>query len=383
LTRNTYNSRDYLDSSDKDYTGFSLMLDFIEESVVRKQIDQPIGLAPPVAAALHTPNTSQGWFYFPGVSTALTSDPNAYTYRNVIQTQLKTFYCPANRQEGQLNIVVPWVIFGFPSQYAPTAGCSDYAMCKGMNAFLDAAPFSNKASQDKDTGFTASSSAMKSAHGNAGIPLGARGIFDTNSNVRISDVTDGTSNTILLGEAVGGHNRYLCKLFPSDTTPAQDGGRPIPIDQAWGIPVNMNTDLTFGVSGSLPGRNAIFGSYYCVTSQCGGYNQPGDAWYDATGTIDLNEPMNPQNGLCTPGIDFSINSSIGAPTNPVDSYNAPDLTYLAGKPPDTLPPFRSIHPGGCNFCYADGSVHYITDTVAMQTLKALSTYQGGEIVVQP
>jgi prepilin-type processing-associated H-X9-DG protein len=42
--------------------------------------------------------------------------------------------------------------------------------------------------------------------------------------------------------------------------------------------------------------------------------------------------------------------------------------------------FRSFHPGGANFLYADGSVRWKSQTIAMTTYRALSTIQGGEIL---
>jgi prepilin-type N-terminal cleavage/methylation domain-containing protein/prepilin-type processing-associated H-X9-DG protein len=42
--------------------------------------------------------------------------------------------------------------------------------------------------------------------------------------------------------------------------------------------------------------------------------------------------------------------------------------------------FRSRHPGGLQFAYADGSVRYIRDSIPAQTYRALSTVAGGEVV---
>jgi prepilin-type N-terminal cleavage/methylation domain-containing protein/prepilin-type processing-associated H-X9-DG protein len=41
---------------------------------------------------------------------------------------------------------------------------------------------------------------------------------------------------------------------------------------------------------------------------------------------------------------------------------------------------RSYHTGGVNVCFADGSVHFIADSIAFPTWQALGTRSGGEVV---
>jgi prepilin-type N-terminal cleavage/methylation domain-containing protein/prepilin-type processing-associated H-X9-DG protein len=45
--------------------------------------------------------------------------------------------------------------------------------------------------------------------------------------------------------------------------------------------------------------------------------------------------------------------------------------------------FRSRHPGGLQFAYADGSVHFISNGIELSTYRALATINGGEIVSTP
>ncbi len=42
--------------------------------------------------------------------------------------------------------------------------------------------------------------------------------------------------------------------------------------------------------------------------------------------------------------------------------------------------FGSQHTGGANFCFADGSVHFISDSIPLAVLQALSTRSGGEVI---
>jgi prepilin-type N-terminal cleavage/methylation domain-containing protein/prepilin-type processing-associated H-X9-DG protein len=371
LMPNSMRNRDYWFSSDLDFTGFALLLDFIELSNVKRLIDQRIATTTPGMT------TTQGWYYYPGMDTHLTTDPSAYTYLKAIQEQPKTFYCPSNRTNGQVSWGLPWALLltqnNYPQEDPPSPGATDYAMCKGTNAFLDKQPLDDSPSQKPPN-------PAPSLGAPPGIPRRARGIFDTNSQVRLTDITDGTASTILFGEATGNNRRYLAKLLYGDTAAAlSPKDSTIQIDQAWGIPSIKDGYQTLAGAATYGGW-CTYGSYYGVTAQCGGYDPTGDA--------DLDEPMNPKNGLVTPAIDWSDGLRSTIPpyypnVAPVDSFNSPGLSYYAGAPPDTLSPFRSVHPGGCNFCFADGSVHYISDTIAQSTYKALSTYAGGEIAQLP
>src|SRR5205807_1502504 len=147
----------------------------------------------------------------------------------------KVMYCPANRGDGTVDITVPWVAFGFPSSTSPTPGATDYAMCKGANAYLDEFPWDA----------TSNTTVVQS-----GIPTTARGIFDSsgslsgqngagNAGVRISDITDVSSNTFLMGECAGGPNqhKYLLRVQYTDTSPVVNSttGATYPPDQAWGV----------------------------------------------------------------------------------------------------------------------------------------------------
>jgi prepilin-type processing-associated H-X9-DG protein len=41
--------------------------------------------------------------------------------------------------------------------------------------------------------------------------------------------------------------------------------------------------------------------------------------------------------------------------------------------------FRSFHPAGANFAFADGSVHFISEDIAFRTYKEMSTKAAGEV----
>jgi len=45
--------------------------------------------------------------------------------------------------------------------------------------------------------------------------------------------------------------------------------------------------------------------------------------------------------------------------------------------------FRSRHPGGLHFAMADGSVHFVSDSISLDIYRALATIQGGEVATLP
>ena len=57
-----------------------------------------------------------------------------------------------------------------------------------------------------------------------------------------------------------------------------------------------------------------------------------------------------------------------------------------GCPADSAPlefnniPFGSRHPGGAHFAMADGSVHFLSETIEMRLYQKLATRKGNEIV---
>ena len=66
---------------------------------------------------------------------------------------------------------------------------------------------------------------------------------------------------------------------------------------------------------------------------------------------------------------------------PPNHYNALSgdlLEKLRGQHWESLG-FRSRHPGGVQFCFADGSIHFINESIDMYSYRALSTRDVGEI----
>jgi prepilin-type N-terminal cleavage/methylation domain-containing protein/prepilin-type processing-associated H-X9-DG protein len=159
------------------------------------------------------------------------------------------------------------------------------------------------------------------------------GMFGAEDVVRVSAVTDGTSNTTFFGETsrfknepADPYNFYdFTAVFPaSDFNPtAINANELFPQTGAFTFPrINSPNDLT--------GQNA------------------GKVW-----------------GVCGTGN--------GIPTDWL--INCPQALTTLGEWS-----FRSNHPGGVNFAFADGSVKFIKQSIGDLTYQALGTRAGGEVL---
>jgi len=157
---------------------------------------------------------------------------------------------------------------------------------------------------------------------------GGDGMFGPEASVKIGDVTDGTSNTMFFGEV----SRFRTEPGPS--------------------PIN------FG----------FFTGFFA-----------GPPWESDT-------PTWPNDGRPTSGA--SVVPRLNAPPDTTGNVQAACFA-TANFPPDwiNVPAcldygqfgFRSNHPGGANFAFADGSVKFLKSTVATSIYRALGTRAGGEV----
>ncbi len=246
-----------------------------------------------------------------------------------VAQEVKIFYCPSNRTHGSIDLTPLAAQWG-GNAMPPSVGACDYVLCKGANAGLGADPTK--------------------------IPAQVRGLFNVSRadssvvngqsqwgptprfRVRLTDISDGLSTTFAVGEAAGGNSTYLIADVNNPLQPVIDPFLDAPpiMDQAWAVASLGDTQH--------PWYAGLFG----VTAQYGLAPDPQD------------EPMNRRPG--TPTI-------IGADGS---GYNATGGCSVSG--------FRSMHPDGCNFLYADGHVHWVVQGIDPAVYRALSTYAGGEVI---
>jgi prepilin-type processing-associated H-X9-DG protein len=147
---------------------------------------------------------------------------------------------------------------------------------------------------------------------------------------RISEITDGTSNTIAIGEDAGRDPRFLSPY----TEGYYDGGNPRPI-------------IGLGPAGGLaPARR--YWRWAEPDTSYGVSGQPNNKYSPAYEQTPWQLP---------PGALFTAGNNAGA-NDELSSY----------------------HPGGVNVLLGDGSVRFLKDTVSIVTLRSLVTLKGGEVI---
>jgi prepilin-type N-terminal cleavage/methylation domain-containing protein/prepilin-type processing-associated H-X9-DG protein len=246
-----------------------------------------------------SPFLEQDAFYQQWLATLTTSNPSLAQRQggtsSLQATVIKTLICPADALPtpalaltwpASLNPVYPDGIHSSLTSYGPNTGTRGWA----------------------------------SAYNPPKIDDGVFLVLDTTKAVRIADITDGTSSTILFGEAY--HRDPLWKTFSDQCMwPASDNLDDLSTMAAW------YWALTVGRNASAP-------------------------------------------------INWQVTPSLAA--GPYTSFSSQcfDLMFLR------LGAYGSGHGGGANVVMADGSVRFLSDSIPLTTLQALSTRAGGETIAQ-
>jgi prepilin-type processing-associated H-X9-DG protein len=155
------------------------------------------------------------------------------------------------------------------------------------------------------------------------------GLCGTQVSFKIGDITDGTSNTFLFGEA----GRYV--------------GQPVSVWQIVNIAWAFLDDFN-------PASNP-YGPYPVAHPTSGAFVVP-----------KLNAPPDKTGAVA--------NACFGTVVYPNDWITVPACLNYGQYG------FHSLHPGGANFAFVDGSVKFIKDTISVPTYRGLGTRASGEVV---
>jgi prepilin-type processing-associated H-X9-DG protein len=173
--------------------------------------------------------------------------------------------------------------------------------------------------------------------------------------VSIASITDGTSNTGLISERRLASLTYFASINAAG-------------NQALRCQIHAPV-------GAAPGSGAA--AALAMQQSCA--NAPGTSVMRVCDTAGemwaANFPawltMNSYNHFGTPNQIPCTNDTADATTGvPAKYYDTP----YGSAPPN------SFHPGGVNEAFADGSVHFIKNTIAPQTWWALGSRNGGEVI---
>jgi prepilin-type processing-associated H-X9-DG protein len=171
---------------------------------------------------------------------------------------------------------------------------------------------------------------------NGGSPYNADGLFYANSRTRITDISDGTSNTVAFSESTLGEGAENSPTFPAGAT--------------------VQTAYAFLYSGALTDSGCAAPSAWNVS------NRRGFQWVSGEYRCSSYNHYYPPNA------------------------SLPDcFSYIPSGPPEQLftalgwRAARSRHSGGVNVMHGDGSVRFVSQTVDPGLWRALSTRTGGEV----
>lgn len=231
-----------------------------------------------------------------------------------VQTKINTYRCPSSASGSDVDLSTdPGV--------APQGAVSDYVMLTRISADW----------YTYGMGVTAPAAA-----GLLGVIPRGRINQPTEGTARISNITDGTSNTVMGAESAGAPFGFYA------------GGKLIPAGY-------LDNPAYPAVLGPAAGANQRFqangGGLVLIT---------GSSWADPDRCMGPNSTR--QDGLGKAGTPAVVGSG-GRPINGINDAE-----------------FFSFHSGGAMFLLADGSVRLISENISMATMAALITRANGEVV---
>jgi prepilin-type N-terminal cleavage/methylation domain-containing protein len=174
------------------------------------------------------------------------------------------------------------------------------------------------------------------------------GMFTRRQEIRIADVTDGTSNTVLVAER-------LCPDYGNGQKGLQDVCIKVPVTS-----VGLNGNSTFPTQTQVTAYGQLgqaeLGTVGATQFAGGCFSNTwatGDTWIDECAPPNWQYPDTSQTGCLWTGVDCGM------------------------RPP------RSKHPGGVNVAMTDASVRFVTQTVNLTTWQDMGCRNDGNPLTLP
>jgi prepilin-type N-terminal cleavage/methylation domain-containing protein len=224
---------------------------------------------------------------------------------------VKTFLCPADAQNPLITT----------NSGGGTHAATNYVVCLGSGEGGPGGGISNGI----DTRFS------------------TNGMFHYGPGYRLTDITDGTSNTLFMSQCLIGLNATLTKTA-AELTPNERGR------VTGSVP---GRGLYTGPSGANPGfgpSTPIVASDLTLVTSWRGTRGGSWVWGNATA-----------NGFTT----------ALPPNAPTPDLTAHGMGWLSA---------RSNFSGGVNVCLGDGSVRFVRNAIDMNTWRGMATRAGGEVL---
>jgi prepilin-type N-terminal cleavage/methylation domain-containing protein/prepilin-type processing-associated H-X9-DG protein len=291
--------------------------------------------------ALHNYHSAVG--SFPMASAVAYSDPGVQTTWGTWSAH--SMMLPYLEQTPLYNAInfdwTNWYDVGYP--------INSTAWNLNVQAFV--CPSDGQTGQYNNNNYFGSIGTTTDFSGGGGYNGGSTGIFAHLQTYKISNVTDGTSNTIAFSEGLVGSTPPQVGVRWRDDLSTGSGQAAYLYDANMNIPLVMQ-DLQTCTSWWTQKIN-----YPTVANAHGfrwGVGDPGDSLF---------QTLVPPNSLLYPWADCRMDCGSACGAVFTGYHNA-----------------TSNHPGGCNVTMTDGSVRFIKSSIAMMTWWALGTKNTGEVV---
>jgi prepilin-type N-terminal cleavage/methylation domain-containing protein/prepilin-type processing-associated H-X9-DG protein len=250
---------------------------------------------------------------------------------------------------------------GWPINYTVSQAMVSTFLCPSDNL----APSPVPRNSSSPIGWDHWSGRLNNYYASVGTTLNYQGALDTTGVFTqagkaygVQNMPDGTSNTIAFGEAVVGRIKASIKPSP---------GR----------------DSFFGITGvSGQGSANLFDAstnYQVVLNDMNACQQAALTFSGGGNQGKINE--DDRGARWTPDDGgFTLFNTVVPPSSIQWSFACCAFSTYYGCDDGAYQNSNSMHPGGANFLFADGSVHFLKSSIAIKTYWSLGTKSNGEVI---